>query len=302
MNNTVADKSHRTHLIAEQRTKAITHPEKLLFPNDGYTKLDVAEYYVQVAPQLLRHIRNRALTLKRFPQGIHQTGFFQKNKPSNTPDWIPSVRTGIIQSDFLIINDAKTLLWVINQNTIELHQSHGRMPEIDFADYVVFDLDPPLNTPFEWIAGVALNLKACIEDMGFTAFVKTSGGKGLHILFPIKPEADPSRILRICRAIIESYPEPESITTEQRKHKRGKRIYLDLTRNYSGQTIVAPYSLRARPTAPVSTPLTWHELAQIKDSIDFNLKTVLKRMMKIEDPWKEFSHHAINLANFKIKE
>jgi bifunctional non-homologous end joining protein LigD len=300
MNKKIADNSHWTNLIAEQKTKAITHPEKLLFPNDGYTKLDVAKYYVQVAPYLLRHIRNRALTLKRFPQGILQTGFFQKNKPSNTPDWIPSVRTGIIQSDFLIINDVKTLLWVINQSTIELHQSHGRMPEIDFADYGVFDLDPPADTPFEKIADVALNLKACIEDLGFTAFVKTSGGKGLHLLFPIKPEAEPSRILRICKSIIDSYPEPTSITTEQRKHKRGKRIYVDLTRNYSGQTIVAPYSLRARPTAPVSTPLTWRELSQIKDLMHFNLKNVLKRLIKIEDPWREFSHHAINLTYFKI--
>ena len=149
------------------------------------------------------------------------------------------------------------------------------------------------------MAEIACRLKPVIESAGFTPFVKTSGGKGLHILFPIKPNSTPAEIVQLTRSMLRSFPQPGLITCEQRINKRRNKVYVDLSRNYSGQTIVAPYSIRAKPAAPVSTPLFWKELNKIKSPAEFNLETVSKRIVDTEDPWKNFSAFAINAAQLK---
>ncbi|GIV32896.1 MAG: ATP-dependent DNA ligase [Chitinophagales bacterium] len=274
----------------------LSHPDKVLYPDDSLTKTDVAIYYQQVAPVMLKHISNRPLSLKRFPDGIHEEGFFQKNRPAGAPEWVAhaSFGHGATQKDYVIATEEATLVWLANLACLELHQMHCFYNFPDTPDYFVFDLDPPAEYPFRQLTAIAIELKRHIESYGYAVFVKTSGGKGVHLLSPIVPRHDFRDVFKAVEMIARTFTAsfPNETTLSLKKHDRKGRIFIDIFRNHPGQTIVSPYSLRARPGAPVSAPLDWEKFSETTDPKSFNLKTIPELLRTAGDPWQDFAQQA----------
>ena len=174
-----------------KRKLELSNLDKVLFPVDGIVKAEIIEYYLKIAPTLLNHVKGRALTLIRFPDGIAGESFYQKNRPEWAPDWLEFVNLGKEEKkDYIVATEPASLVWLANLAALELHQLHSRKPNFEFPDYMVFDLDPPEGYDFKKIVSLALNLKEHIESFGYTAFVKTTGGKGVHICCPIEARWD----------------------------------------------------------------------------------------------------------------
>src|SRR6187431_658426 len=173
-----------------KRKLELSNLEKVLFPDDHILKAEVIAYYLNIAPTLLNHVKGRALTLIRFPDAIHGESFYQKNRPEWAPDWLEFVTLGKEKKDYIIATEPASLVWLANLAALELHQLHGRKPHFDNPDYMVFDLDPPEGYRFADLIPIALELKAHIEGYGYTPFVKTTGGKGMHICCPLEPRWD----------------------------------------------------------------------------------------------------------------
>lgn len=268
-----------------KRNLEISNLGKILFPEDGIVKAQVIEYYLKIAPTILNHIKGRALTLIRFPDGIHGENFYQKNRPEWAPDWIEFEKLGSVEKDYIVATEPALLVWIANLAGLELHQLHSRKPHFDKPDYMVFDLDPPEGYDFKKIVSLAFRLKEHIETFGYTTFVKTTGGKGVHICCPIEQQQDFSTVFDAAQLIAQPFVErnPTETTLHIKKEARKGRVLVDIYRIRSGQSIVSPYSLRGRIGAPVSMPLTWEELEGVHDPKIFNINTAVEKVLNDGD-------------------
>lgn len=264
--------------------------DKVFWPDEGLTKGDLIEYFQAVSGALLPTIRNRPLTVKRYPDGIKGMTFYQKNTPKYAPDWVKTVtlRAESAGRDvaYTLCNDKRTLLWLANQACIELHPWLSRADRLGQPDHLVFDLDPPEDA-FERSVQVALVLKEVLDEAGLEGLPKTSGGKGVHVYVPLQRRYHYGAVRTAALAIGSRVEErmPDDATTEFRIAKRGGKVFLDPGRNAPGAHIIAVYSPRARPEATVSFPVPWKDLESVKPG-DFTIKNVPKLLGK-KDPWKE---------------
>lgn len=244
----------------------ITHPNRVIFPADGYTKLDLIDYYRIVAPYLLPFLRDRPLTLRPFPRGIEQPGYYLKNAPKGTPPWVPT-RRDVAEStgrpvEWIVGGDLRTLLWIVNRSAIEVHPWLARIDEPDRPDWLVIDLDPAEETPFECVCEAAKLVKQRLDRLALRGLLKTTGQSGLHVLVPIAREWTFDAVRAFARqlAVELEQERPEVISTTYETARRRGCVLLDYAQNARARTTVAPYSVRARRGAPVSTPLRWEEL------------------------------------------
>jgi len=281
-----------------KRKVELSNLDKILFPEDGIVKAEVIEYYLKIAPTLLNHVKGRALTLIRFPDGIHGESFYQKNRPEWAPDWLEFVNLGSEEKkDYIIATEPASLVWLANLAALELHQLHSRKPNFECPDYMVFDLDPPEGYDFERLIPIALNLKHSIEVFGYTPFVKTTGGKGIHICCPLEPKWDFHLVFEAAQMIAKPFVEQyaNETTLQIKKDARKGRVLIDIYRIRTGQSIVSPYSLRGRIGAPVSMPLTWDELEGATDPKAYNIKTALEKVLADGDAWEGIDAYAAAL-------
>jgi bifunctional non-homologous end joining protein LigD len=246
-------------------TVELSNTAKVLFPGDGITKGDLVAYYQSVAEAMLPPLRDRPVSMTRFPDGITGHGIVQKNVPDYFPGWI--TRAGVRKEggslQQVVCDKPATIVYLANQACIELHAFLSRLEHIDEPDQLIFDLDPPDSDRFGDVRVCALRLHELLTgELGLPAFVKTTGGKGLHVHVPLNAREDFDAVREFAREVagLLAARNPDLVTTEQRKDKRGPRIYADIMRNAYAQLAVAPYSVRARPGAPVATPLSWDEL------------------------------------------
>ena len=270
---------------------AITHPEKVLFPDDGITKGDLAGYYEAVADVMVPHIRNRPVTLERFNAGIKGPRIFQKNVEKGFPAWLKRVQVkkkdGVV--NHVLIADVRGLLWVSNQNSITPHVWVSRAPKIMKPDLMVFDLDPSDDDPARLRKG-ALTLRGLLEELGLESWVKTSGSKGYHIAVPLDAKADFGKVATFAHAVGKLLIErdPKNFTGEFYKKDREGKIFIDTGRNEYSATFAATYAVRPRAGAPVSAPITWDELKSGKfGPTSLTLANVPKRVGKLGDVWQE---------------
>ncbi|HZJ16255.1 MAG TPA: non-homologous end-joining DNA ligase [Chthoniobacteraceae bacterium] len=286
----------RTSQIAEvgKRTIELSNLTKVLFPEDNIVKAQLIEYYFKVAPTILAHVKGRPLSLVRYPDGIGGESFFQKNRPDWAPEWIEHVTLGEEKKDYVIASEDASLVWLANLACIEMHEMHSRAPHFDKPDYIVYDFDPPESCKFAQVAELALEFKEHLESFGYHPFVKTTGRKGLHILTPIESKWSFEKAFAAAKAVAQSFVDSHasSMTLHIKKELRKGRILLDIYRNRQSQTIVAAYSVRGLPGAPVSTPLQWEELNSLEGPKDFNLHAVPQRVIQGGDPWEAIAAYA----------
>jgi len=271
-------------------TVELSHPGKVLFPADGVTKGDLVQYYLAAAGRMLPLIAERPVTMIRYPDGIAAHPILQKNAPDYFPDWITRAEVakqgGSVHH--VICDKRATLAYLANQACVELHVFLSRVGSLDHPDQLIFDLDPPDDEQFAGVRRAALVLRELLEsDLGLTAYVKTTGGKGLHVHVPLDAAQDFDAVRQLARQAggVLAARAPDLVSTEQRKDKRGGLIYADAMRNAYGQHAAAPYSVRGRPGAPVATPLDWAELDD--DGLSphqFTVATVPGRL-EGDDPW-----------------
>lgn len=277
-----------------KRQLELSNLPKVLYPAEGIIKAHLIEYYLAVAPTILRHLKGRPLSLVRYPDGITGESFFQKNRPAWAPDWIEHVTLGEEKKDYVIATEDASLAWLANLACIELHQMHSRAPHFDQADYIAYDFDPPETFAFPEVASLALAFKEHLESFGYHPFVKTTGRKGLHVLTPIEPRWDFQTAFEAAKAVAQPFVDarPGSLTLQIKKDQRKGRVLLDIYRNRQSQTIVAAYSVRGLPGAPVSTPLSWEELRSVETPKVFDLHHVPARLAESGDPWEAIAAYA----------
>jgi bifunctional non-homologous end joining protein LigD len=267
--------------------------DKVFWPDEGLTKGDLIDYVSAVAPQFLRHLRDRPLTVIRFPDGIEGGSFYQKQTPDYAPKWI---RTVTLPADsgrgkrkevrYALCNDRRTLVWLANQGSIEYHPWLSRVDRIDRPDFLIMDVDP-LAGRFDLAVRTALLVREVLGHHGLEGCAKTSGAKGVHVYVPLQRRHDYGEVARAATALAAETAtmEPDLITVEFRKKERGDRVFLDATRIGPGKHVVAAYSPRARPGATVSFPVQWKDLERVSPQ-EFTIRTV-PGMIRDRDPWRD---------------
>jgi bifunctional non-homologous end joining protein LigD len=292
---------NKTHALSRRSTSVpasfggvrLTHAERMVFP-DGKRKSDVAHYYAAVMPQLLAAIAERPLSIVRCPDGINATCFFQKHL---TPGFhrVQSVQLREVHggsANYISVGGADEVFELVQFNALEFHPWATRVGDTEHTDYLIFDLDPGPGVNWPRVTAAAQLLRERCAAEGLTSFVRTSGGKGLHVVVPLRPAA-PWNVAKafaeaFAQSIVESNPREFIATASTRR--RADRIYIDWLRNVRGATSIASYSLRARPGAPVATPLRWDELWQLKGADAFTMRNVPMRLHHLHtDPWQEFA-------------
>jgi bifunctional non-homologous end joining protein LigD len=279
----------------------VSHPEKVLFPQDGITKGELVQYYERVARWMVPHIEGRPLSLQRFPAGIGQRGFFHKDVPDYFPAWVRRVEAAKHGGSVThaIAGDARTLVYLANQNTITPHVWLSRADRIERPDRLVIDLDPAPNSDFDDVRRAARSAGDLLREVGLEPFAQVTGSKGIHVWTPIQRRADFDDVKEFADGLAEllAARDPDTLTTEFRKAQRGGRILVDVLRNRYAQTVVPPYAVRPRAGAPVATPIEWSELASSKLRPDgWTTRTVLGRLEKKGDPWAGMGAHARGLS------
>lgn len=279
--------------------------DKVLFPKSSISKGDLIDYYERISDHILPHLSDRPLVLQRFPDGIGEDGFYQKQSSDYFPDWIETTSVKVASSngdqDLVVCNNTATIVYLANQGCITLHPWLSRTDRIDHPDQLVVDLDPP-SDDFEEARSAALRLKALFEELELPSFPKLTGSKGIHVHVPLDRSDDFDEVRNIARAMMKVLADrhPDTLTTEQRKNKRGNRLFLDVGRNAYAQTAVAPYSVRPREGAPVAAPVRWEELQQAGlESRSFTIGNVFRRLGQIDDPWEGWRRRARSLRAAK---
>lgn len=275
----------------------ITRPDKVLYPDKGYTKKDLADYYGWAAELMLPHLAGRPLVMHRFPDGIEGSGFYQKQVPDDAPDFLDTVTVPADNARgevrHLLVHDVDTLRYLANQACLELHRWLSRSKRLDNPDLLVIDLDPPRETDMAALRRAATATRELFEDIGLVPFLMATGGSGYHVVAPLDGSAAFDEVRALARGVAGrlSSAAPDELTTEQRIAKRGDRIFVDTNRNAYAQTAIAPYSPRARPGAPVATPIEFGELGKIEPN-RFDLRGLRNRMARRPDPWQHVHDHA----------
>jgi len=284
-----------------RRTVPTTNESRILFPKSRITKGELIDYYQSIASHMLPYMRDRLVTMHRFPEGINGEGFYQKNASAYFPSWIRTKRVrkeegGVVS--YVICNDEATLVYLANQACITPHLWLSRVDKLDYPDRMIFDLDPSSGKSFASVLKLAGELKVILEDIGLTPYAMLTGSRGVHVVVPLKRTNSFDVVRAFARdvgqLVVEKYP--KIATMEARKSKRRGRVFIDVLRNAYGQTAVAPYAVRAHEGAPVATPVTWRELLQGRiTSQQYTIKTIGRRLARINDPWHAMKQHASTL-------
>jgi bifunctional non-homologous end joining protein LigD len=279
----------------------ITHPEKILFPDDGITKGEVASYYEAIAPLMIPHIIGRPVTMERYPSGIGAKGFMHKNVSKGFPGWLERVeapkKDGTVH--YPVVRDTRSLLWIANQNCITPHVWTSRAPNLYHPDVCVFDLDPSKDDEPEVLRSTALGVKELLAEIELASWVKTSGSKGFHIVVPLDAKARFGEVSRFAHAVARVLiaRHPDTLTQEFAKKDRGDRILLDVGRNGYSATFAAPYAVRPKPGAPVSAPCRWEEIEQGHvGPRTFTLRTMADRVATVGDVWSDMPERGASLG------
>jgi bifunctional non-homologous end joining protein LigD len=287
-----APKTPPSSIRAGKREVSVSNPGKILYPETGFTKGDVVQYYLAIAPVLLPHLKHRPLTLKRYPNGVDQPFFYEKMCPSHRPDWVATARmtTTNREIDFCMVEDAATLVWVANLASLELHTLLSRATDLDRPTFMVFDHDPGEGADMLDCIRVALRFRDMLEQLGLKSFAKTSGGKGLHLYVPLNTPVTFDQTKVFSRAVAQVLEKEDAahVTTNMRKELRKRKVFVDWSQNDRHKTTVCAYSLRARTRPTVSTPVEWGELERAVKKRDtsglaFETADVLKRVKKQGD-------------------
>jgi bifunctional non-homologous end joining protein LigD len=275
----------RVEVEVEGKLLSLSNLDKVIYPEVGFTKGQVIEYYTRVAPALLPHLRDRPLTLKRYPNGVEGGHFYEKQCPSHRPDWVRSEAVELSSKTihFCICDDLPTLVWLANLADLELHPSLSKAPEVEHPTLMAFDLDPGPGSGLRECCEVALILREALERLGLECFAKTSGSKGLQVYVPVNVEGvdydqGTKRLSNALARHLES-EHPKLIVSSQRKELRKNRVLIDWSQNDEHKTTVSVYSLRARERPTVSTPLLWEEVdAGDPDALVFEAEDVVARV------------------------
>ena len=291
----------KVHVEIGKRKLDLSNLEKVLYPEDHFVKAQVVQYYLTMAPAILRHLKFRPLSMVRYPDGIYGEQFFQKNRPDWTPDWIDYIRLGNDRKkEYVMANEEATLVWLANLACLELHQMHCLSHDSTAPDYIVYDLDPPEGYSFESLKTIAFHLKEHLERFGYHTFVKTTGGKGLHVITPIVTRYTFEETFQTAKALASSFLEKNTqVTLQIKKDARQGKVLVDIYRNRPSQTIISAYSLRGKAGATVSTPVSWEQLEDLQSNKDLNLLTVPTLIEENEDPWESVRAWAIPLHTDK---
>jgi bifunctional non-homologous end joining protein LigD len=288
---------HRDIVVAfGGHTLKLTNLDKLFWPELQITKRDLLNYYAGVASALLPHLTDRAMVMKRYPNGAHGDFFFMKRAPTPRPDWIETCRVphgsgNVI--DFPMVQDLASLLWVVNLGCIDLNPWYARCDDTDRPDYLHFDLDPTPGASFGQVIETALLVRRGLEGLGMTCYAKTTGSKGIHVYIPIRRGPVQKEVWGFAKsfALALAAQAPKLITSEYRVAKRPKsHVLVDYNQNAWGRTLASIYSVRPQPRATVSTPVTWEELERGVAIEDFRIDNVPRRVAKLGDLWKPVLH------------
>lgn len=274
-----------------RRRVTLTNLRKLFWPDLGLTKGDLLQYYVDVAPVLLPHLRDRAMVMKRYPNGAFGDFFFMKRTPSPRPDWLevcPIEHASGNVIEFPMVQDLAALLWVVNLGCIDLNQWYARCDDVDRPDYLHFDLDPGEGVPFSQILEVAEALHATLQGLGMPDLVKTTGSRGVHVYVPIVHGPTQKEVWTVAKTISLDLARrhPRLVTAVYRREKRPRgRVLVDYNQNAWGRTLASVYSVRPRPRASVSTPVRWREVSRGIAIDDFRIDNVPRRIARLGDLW-----------------
>ena len=285
--------------MANGSKSVITHDDRVLFPDDGITKGELAAYYEAIAPVMVPHMRSRPVTMERYPAGIGQQGFIHKDVSKGFPGWLTRVEVpkqgGSVHHP--IVTDTRSLLWLANQNCITPHVWTSRAPNLYEPDICVFDLDPSQDEP-DVLRAAALGLRDLLNELGLRSWVKTSGSKGFHIVVPLDGKAGFGEVSRFAHAVgtMLVTRDPQHLTQEFSKADRGGRILVDTGRNGYSATFAATYAVRAKPGAPVSAPCTWDEIERGEvGPRTFTLRTMASRIAVVGDLWSDIRRRGRSL-------
>jgi DNA ligase D len=282
------------------REVRFSNSDKVFFPEPGLTKGDLVRYYLDVAPCLLHHVRNRPMQMLRYPDGVDGFRFYQKRVPVPHPDWLetvhiqfPSGRT----ADFPVCQDAAALAWIVNLGCIDLHTWHSRTADVERPDYLLIDLDPSEGNPWSSVQRIALVVREVMDELGLTSFPKTSGSTGLHILAPIKPEVRFADVRDFGKALAQEVvrrigDEDVATTTWKVADRRG--VFVDYGQNARDRTIACAYSIRPTADARASAPLRWEEVTEV-DPSRFTLETMRERIAEVGDLTKGMWRRKVSL-------
>ena len=284
----------------------VTKRDKILFPASGITKGDLVDYYREIGETMVPHMKGRPLMMHRYPDGIAEEGFYQKEASDHFPDWIKTVKVKAVKGKtvtHVVCGNTATLVYLAQEATITPHIWLSREDRLHHPDKMIFDLDPP-DDDFEIVRTTALDFRELLQEMGLAPFVMTTGSRGLHVVVPLDREADFDESRAVARALARTLEErrPEKLTTEQYKAKRKGRLFLDTNRNAYGQTGVSPYAVREKEDAPVATPLEWDELGDRGlGPQSYKVDNIFRRLGQRKDPWKDIFRHARGLAKVREK-
>jgi bifunctional non-homologous end joining protein LigD len=283
-------------------TVEISKVDKIFFPDEGYTKGDLINYFKDISDIMLPYLEDRALVMLRYPDGINGESFYHKDAPDYFPEWIKTKAIkkeegGIV--NHVICNNAATLVYIANQGCITPHIWLSKIDKLDYPDTLIFDLDPPGDNFREVIFAAKKFYKFLVDELNIQPFIKTTGSKGVHIEIPLQREENFDDVRQfgqnLSKVLASRYP--DRLTTEVRKNKRNGRIFLDVARNGYAQTAVAPYAVRALPGAPVATPINWDELNSSMTPKKYNIKNIFRRLSRKKDPWSDFRKHAVTISD-----
>lgn len=283
------------------RAVRVSNPDKTYYPERGFTKLDVAQYYLAVADGVLRGLRDRPTTMQRFPDGVEGEFFYQKRAPKGLPDWLPTARIAFPSGRFadeICPTEPAAVLWAANLGCLTFHPWPVRRADTEHPDELRIDLDPQPGTDFADAVTVAHELRALLAEHGLRGWPKTSGGRGVHVYVPIHPRWTFTEVRRAAIAVARALERrlPQLVTAAWWKEERGAKVFVDYNQMARDRTIASPYSLRARPRATVSTPLHWEELADTVPE-DFDLRTVPPRFAELGDVHADMADHAFGLES-----
>ena len=283
----------------------VSHKDKILFPESGITKGELVSYYEQIADHMLPFLKDRPLTIHRFPSGIDKEGFYQKNASSYFPEWIKTEKIkkkgGWV--NHVICNSKETLAYLAAQGTITFHVTLSKIDKLDYPDKLIFDLDPS-DGNFKSVVNGAQILRRLLEDeLELISYVMLTGSDGVHLVIPLMRVENFDEVRdfakKVAGHLVQKYP--KDFTIEMRKDQRKGRLFLDYLRNSYAQTGVCPLSVRAINGAPVAVPIGWDELSEIPDSRAYDIHTVFDRLKEKPNPWKDFGRNAKILSDAKKK-
>jgi len=279
------------------RTVQVSSVTKPFFPDAGLVKGDLVAYYRDVAEVMLPYLRGRPLNLQRFPNGVNGKGFWQQGASEHFPDWIRTVtverrgRGGTV--DHVVCDDAATIVYLANLSTVTFHAWTSTVEHLARPDLVIIDLDPDPDQGLEVVRAAARSVKAACEEVGLASFIQTSGSRGYHVVMPLQPGPDVEVVRDFAAelALLVAARDPDRLSVEWRKAKRDGRLLLDTARMGYAQTLVAPYSVRPKPEAPVATPIEWSELGRVEPRT-YTVANLRRRLARKPDPWAGMADHA----------